>query len=341
MGDPAGIGLEVTLKSWQMRRQQHLPPFVLFASVSAVEATAKEIGLDDLPIQPIDTLADTNGVFETALPVSNIALPAPAIPGKPNRNNATAILASIEAAVDAVLFGTAGAVVTSPISKSVLYQAGFEYPGHTEFLAALADRKARPPSDASYTPVMMLMGQGLRVVPATIHIPLSRVTSKLTTDSLTQTIRIVADALKSDFGIDAPRIAVAGLNPHAGEDGAMGLEDQTIISPAIARARTQGLSVTGPHPADTLFHAAARETYDAAVCMYHDQALIPLKTLAFDEGVNITLGLPFVRTSPDHGTAFNIAGQNRASPASMIAALHVAQSMAQHRGARTMQRSPP
>jgi 4-hydroxythreonine-4-phosphate dehydrogenase len=329
MGDPAGIGPEITIKAWQQRHQHNLSPFVVFADAAAIESTAKNLGIE-LPIKVIADLGDVAAAFKVALPVAPVPLSSPTIPGQPNPRNASAVLSSIEQAVDAVLSGAAEAVVTNPIAKSVLYDAGFKHPGHTEYLAALADQKSQH-SQPNSTPVMMLMGKGLRVVPTTIHIPLTAVPAALTTDYLLQTIHTVAEALGTDFGVSAPRLAVTGLNPHAGENGAMGTEEKTIIEPAIIKARADGLKVTGPHPADTLFHAKARAAYDVAICMYHDQALIPIKTLAFDEGVNITLGLPFVRTSPDHGTAFNIAGQNRASPTSLIAAMKAASEMAEHR----------
>jgi len=257
-----------------------------------------------------------------------VALRSEAHPGRPDTSNAAAVIASIEAAVAAVALGEASAVVTNPIAKSVLYAAGFAHPGHTEFLGVLATRHH---PGHKYHPVMMLACDALKVVPLTVHIALADVPRAVTRALIFDTVRITWDALRFDFGIDAPRIAVAGLNPHAGESGTIGREDEDVVGPAVRELRRQGLAITGPHPADTLFHAEARKTYDAVLCMYHDQALIPLKTIAFDTGVNITLGLPFVRTSPDHGTAFDIAGSGRARPESLIASLKLAEVMAGRR----------
>jgi 4-hydroxythreonine-4-phosphate dehydrogenase len=236
---------------------------------------------------------------------------------------------SIERAVRLVQQGGARAVVTNPVSKSVLYGAGFAFPGHTEYLAALAAREGEP-----LHPVMMLASPRLNVVPVTVHVPLKDVPQLLTPDLILTTIEITARDLGRYFGLSRPHLAVTGLNPHAGEDGSLGREEIEIIAPAIEAARAKGLDVTGPHPADTLFHAAARATFDAAICMYHDQALVPFKTLAFEEGVNLTLGLPFVRSSPDHGTAFGIAGTGKASPRSLIEALRLAASMSDRAEAR-------
>jgi 4-hydroxythreonine-4-phosphate dehydrogenase len=225
--------------------------------------------------------------------------------------------------VDDVVAARAGAVVTNPIAKSVLYRAGFRHPGHTEFLAELAANGGQPPQ-----PVMMLWSPTLAVVPVTIHLSLRDAIAQLSTDLIVSTARIVAAGLKSRFGIARPRLALSGLNPHAGEDGSLGTEDQAIVKPAVDMLRAAGIDASGPLPADTMFHEAARKTYDCAICMYHDQALIPIKTLAFDDGVNVTLGLPFIRTSPDHGTAFDIAGTGRANPSSLVAALRLAARMA-------------
>ncbi len=249
---------------------------------------------------------------------------AAAIPGRPDSVHAPAIIRSIERGVDLVRSGACSALVTNPIAKKVLIDAGFGFPGHTEFLGHLTGAPRA---------VMMLAVPGLRVVPVTVHEPLARVPGLLTADLIVETARITAAALQRDFGIAAPRLALAGLNPHAGEGGAMGHEEDAIIRPAIARLQAEGLAVTGPHPADTMFHVAARAHYDAALCMYHDQALIPLKTIDFDRGVNVTLGLPIVRTSPDHGTAFDIAGKGVANPASLIAAIELAAELAARRSA--------
>ena len=276
----------------------------------------------------VERAADALAVFDEGLPVIPISLARPARPGIPAAENGPATILSIRRAVLDVADGEAAAIVTNPIAKSVLYQAGFEHPGHTEYLEVLA-REIWPAAQANA--VMMLVSSELRVVPLTIHVPLKTVPSLLTTEKIVSTARIVARALTRDFGIANPRVAIAGLNPHAGEAGALGTEEQEIIEPAIKALKREGFNVTGPHSADTMFHGAARRLYDAAIAMYHDQALIPIKTLAFDEGVNVTLGLPFIRTSPDHGTAFDIAGKGLASPRSLKAALKLAAEMTARR----------
>jgi 4-hydroxythreonine-4-phosphate dehydrogenase len=248
--------------------------------------------------------------------VSNLPRSTPA-------TSAEAALASIRRAVRDVQMGHAAAVVTNPIAKSVLYRAGFRHPGHTEFLAELAGTDGK-----ALQPVMMLWSPLLAVVPVTIHLALREAIEQLSTELIVTTARITLASLKARFGIARPRLAISGLNPHAGEDGSLGTEDRTIVAPAVEILRGEGIDAAGPLPADTMFHAAARKTYDCALCMYHDQALIPVKTLAFDDAVNVTLGLPFIRTSPDHGTAFDIAGSGRANPASLIAALRLAARMA-------------
>jgi 4-hydroxythreonine-4-phosphate dehydrogenase len=258
------------------------------------------------------------------LPVVPLGLPATALPGRPDGTSAAAAIASIDRAVADVLGGEASAVVTNPIAKSVLYKAGFADPGHTEYLARLSFQQTGEPA----WPVMMLWAPEIAVVPVTIHMPFKDVPQRLTRDLIFETGRVVARDLIDRFGIERPRLAVAGLNPHAGEDGTLGKEDSLIVRPAIERLIADGIDARGPLAADTMFHVAARKTYDAALCMYHDQALIPIKTLAFDHGVNVTLGLPFVRTSPDHGTAFDIAGTGKADPSSLIAALKLAARLA-------------
>jgi 4-hydroxythreonine-4-phosphate dehydrogenase len=263
-------------------------------------------------------------VFAAALPVVEAGAPVTATPGRPDASSAPAAIAAIDLAVRHVFAGLADAVVTNPIAKNVLYRSGFSEPGHTEYLAKLATGM----TGFAVRPVMMLWSPELAVVPVTIHLPLSRVPAALDADLIFETGRITARDLAARFGIARPRLAVAGLNPHAGEDGAMGEEDIAIVRPAVERLAAEGIAVRGPLPADTMFHAAARASYDAALCMYHDQALIPIKTLAFDHAVNVTLGLPFVRTSPDHGTAFDIAGSGRADPASLIAAIRLAARLA-------------
>lgn len=327
MGDPAGIGLDISLFAWSTRKAEEVPPFALFACPEAVRERAARLKLA-LPVEVVPSPSGAEAVFPEALPVVAIPLAAPVTPGEPRAQNASAVIAAIEAAVAAVAAGSARAVVTNPISKAHLYAAGFHYPGHTEFLGALA-RRHFPGQPAN--PVMMLASEVLRVVPLTVHIPLRQVPEKVTAALLETTARIVLESLQRDFGILRPRLAVAGLNPHAGEGGALGLEDEAVIRPAADALQAGGWNVTGPHPADTLFHPAARRTYDAVLAMYHDQALIPLKTLAFDTGVNVTLGLPFVRTSPDHGTAFSLAGTGAASPLSFLASLRLADIMAARR----------
>ena len=327
MGDPSGIGIEIVLRAWSLRRDCRLPPFLFYADMDAVEARAHLIRLD-VPVVAADTPQKAAGLFNTGLPVKHVALAARATPGEPDRANAGAVIAAIDLAVEAVRSGDASAVVTCPIAKSVLYSAGFMYPGHTEYLGHLAQRHNH---GAHSRPVMMLVSEDLRVVPLTVHVPLADVPGRITHQLIHDTLNVTADALRRDFGIAEPRIAVAGLNPHAGEDGTLGREDVDIIAPAIQGWSQTGVHVTGPLPADTMFHAKAREFYDAALAMYHDQALIPLKSLAFETGVNVTLGLPFVRTSPDHGTAFDIAARGTANPSSLIAALELASTMASAR----------
>ncbi|HEY0105548.1 MAG TPA: 4-hydroxythreonine-4-phosphate dehydrogenase PdxA [Rhizomicrobium sp.] len=303
MGEPAGIGPEV--------------------AVEAYKTLNGRIGRHALALVGDPSVFQACGLDENAIVVATRAKAARA-PARPSRENAAAVIEAIETAVAAALRGEAAAVVTAPINKAVLAEAGFAHPGHTEFLAALAGVPRA---------VMMLASDRLRVVPLTIHIALAQVPRAITTEAIVATGQIVLAALNRDFGIGAPRLAVAGLNPHAGEDGVLGGEDGAIIAPAVAQLRAEGRDVRGPLSADTLFHAEARATYDAALCMYHDQALIPIKTLSFWDGVNVTLGLPFVRTSPDHGTAFDIAGTGRADTRSMIAAIRMAARMADARAA--------
>lgn len=327
MGDPAGIGAEIAIKAWAGRAHNQVAPFVFYGDPALLEARARLLSLS-VNVEPVDNASTGRSVFASAIPVVPIALAKPSRPGEPDPDNAPAVIASIDQAVHDVAQGHARAVVTCPIAKSVLYAAGFRHPGHTEYLAHLATRHW---PGRTYHPVMMLACSDLRVVPVTIHVPLKDVPGLITQKLLFETIRITWDGLRYQFGIAAPRIAVTGLNPHAGESGSIGSEDASVIAPVVRALRQEGLKVTGPHPADTLFHAAARQSYDAAVCMYHDQALIPIKTLAFDEGVNLTLGLPFVRTSPDHGTAFDIAARGVANPASLIEALRLADTLSASR----------
>ncbi len=317
-GDPAGIGPEITLKAWLRRRQAEVPAFAVLADPDFLRASARRLGLD-VPIEAV-RLDEAIDVFGRALPVAPLSTTVAAVPGRPEAASAPATIESIDAAVRLARMGSAAAVVTNPIAKHVLYEAGFTHPGHTEYLAVLsAEAGERPPR-----PVMMLWSEALAVVPVTVHLALREVPAALTADLIIETGRIVALDLRRRFGIAHPRIAVAGLNPHAGEQGAMGAEDDAIVAPAIGHLRAEGIVASGPYPADTLFHARARESYDVALAMYHDQALIPIKTIAFDEAVNVTLGLPFIRPSPDHGTAFDIAGKGLARPDSLIAALRLA-----------------
>jgi 4-hydroxythreonine-4-phosphate dehydrogenase len=321
LGEPAGIGPDITIKAWLRRNELKLPAFYLLGDRDLLSHRAKVLGLNVkfADVRPGDAL----GTFADALPVVTTGHVAAAQPGRPDDTSADAALASIRQAVDDVVAGRASAVVTNPIAKSVLYRAGFRHPGHTEFLAELAATGGHTPQ-----PVMMLWSPALVVVPVTIHLALREAIARLSRDLIVATGRIVVADLKARFGIANPRLAVSGLNPHAGEDGSLGTEERTIVAPAIEILRGDGIEVRGPLPADTMFHDDARKTYDCAICMYHDQALIPVKTLAFDDAVNVTLGLPFIRTSPDHGTAFDIAGTGRANPSSLIAALRLAARMA-------------
>ena len=323
-GEPAGIGPDITLKAWLRRGELKLPAFYWLGDIASLDRRAKALGLDIrlAEVRP----EDANNTFAHALPVVPTGHAATALPGQPDDSSAGAALASIRHAVKDVMTGRASAVVTNPIAKNVLYRAGFRHPGHTEYLAELAATETATPQ-----PVMMLWSPALAVVPVTIHVSLRDALAQLSVDLITSTARIVVADLKSRFGIAHPRLAVSGLNPHAGEDGSLGTEDKTIVASAIELLRGEGFDIRGPLPADTMFHEAARRTYDCAICMYHDQALIPIKTLAFEDAVNVTLGLPFIRTSPDHGTAFDIAGTNKPNPSSLIAALRLAARMADTR----------
>ncbi len=318
MGDPAGIGAEIALAAWASGRV--VRPFFLIGDPARLAPLADRVRV------PVAGIAGPEGcaaVFARALPVLALALPAPAMPGRPDPANAPAVVAAIERAVALVQAGAAAAVVTNPINKKALHDgAGFAFPGHTEYLGHLG---------GAARPVMMLVSPGLRVVPVTTHIALAEVPGALTGRLIEETARITAEALIRDFGVPRPRLAVAGLNPHAGEQGAMGREEIEVIAPALERLRGEGLEIAGPLPADTMFHAQARARYDVALTMYHDQGLIPLKALDFARGVNVTLGLAFVRTSPDHGTAYDIAGAGRADPTSLIEALNLAAEMAGRR----------
>ncbi len=322
-GDPAGIGLELTAAIWLARQELQMPPFALIASVAAMKLRCAECG-HDVPVVSIDHPDEAGRVFTDALPVIDHGQGAQTQPGAPSIATAAGTVRAIEMAVALVKRREASAVVTNPIAKSVLYAAGFRHPGHTEFLAELAAEPGEPTPRA----VMMIWSDALAVVPVTIHIPLREAPQRLTSALIVETGIIVDRDLKARFGISHPRIALAGLNPHAGEEGALGSEDREIVRPAVQALQRMGIAASGPYPADTMFHARARASYDVALTMYHDQGLIPVKTLAFDEGVNVTLGLPFIRTSPDHGTAFDIAGKGIARPDSLIAALRLANRLA-------------
>jgi 4-hydroxythreonine-4-phosphate dehydrogenase len=325
MGEPAGIGGEIALAAWRRRVEDGLSPFVLLDDPDRLRALAERLAWL-VPIVEVARAGDATAAFAEGLPVLPHPLPVHPAPGQPTGETAQAVLASIREAVRLTRAGETAAVVTNPIAKHVLTAAGFEHPGHTEYLAWLAADGGPVP-----TPVMLLTCAELSVVPVTIHIPLAEVPRRLTQAAIVHAGRVTAQAMSRDFGIDRPRLAVAGLNPHAGESGTIGREDIEVVEPACDTLRAEGIDVAGPLSADTLFHTRARQGYDAALCMFHDQALIPIKTVDFARGVNATLGLPFVRTSPDHGTAFAIAGTGEADPTSLIEALKTARRMAQGR----------
>ena len=322
MGDPAGIGGELSVRAWLARRGGR--PFIALDDPDRLQGIAASMGVD-VPIRAVNAAGAAGAVFRDALPVLPIKLGATPVPGRADPNNAHAVIASIEQATKLTLAGETAAVVTNPIHKSTLYGIGFAYPGHTEFLAALT---------GAALPVMMLASPGLRVVPITVHASLRRMLDMITVERITRVCRVTAIALREHWGIAAPRLAIAGLNPHAGEDGTMGEEEIAIIRPSIDLLRAEGLHVTGPWAADSMFTPEARAGYDVAMGMYHDQALIPLKTLDMHHGVNTTLGLPIIRTSPDHGTAFAIAGQGIADASSLIAAIDLAADLAARKEAR-------
>ena len=320
MGEPAGIGGEIALKAWSARTEQEVAPFFLIDDPERLRILAAAIGIE-VPIRRIDHAGQALELFAEAIPVLPLSRQVLAFARKPESANADLVIESITRAHALVAAGEASAMVTNPIQKSTLYEAGFAYPGHTEFLAAL---------DGSETPpVMMLVIDGLRVVPVTVHESLRVALSSLSTDAIVTKARIAANALRDRFAIAQPRLAMAGLNPHAGEGGALGREEIDIIGPAIAALRAEGWQVDGPKSPDAMFHPRARAQYDVAICQYHDQALIPLKTIDYDHGVNVTLGLSFIRASPDHGTALDIAGTGAAHPDSLIAALNLARTLAQ------------
>jgi 4-hydroxythreonine-4-phosphate dehydrogenase len=323
-GDPSGVGPELALAAYQAARADAaLPRFLLIADIDLLRGRARALGLD---IEIEECTPDrAQEIFGRALPVLRTRARAIGEPGRSSVDDAASTIESIERAVDLTFQCAAAAVVTNPIAKETLYRSGFAFPGHTEFLGALAAQRTK----ATVHPVMMLWAEELAVVPVTIHVPLRDTSRLLTRELIVNTAKIVAADLRSRFGVAAPRLAISGLNPHAGEGGSIGREEVDVIAPAVAQLRALGIDATGPKPADTLFHTQARETYDVALCMTHDQALIPIKTLAFDRAVNVTLGLPFVRTSPDHGTAFDIAGKGIANPTSLIEALRLAARLTQ------------
>ncbi|WP_338504762.1 4-hydroxythreonine-4-phosphate dehydrogenase PdxA [Sphingomonas kaistensis] len=318
LGDPAGIGPEVVAKAWDSRHALGLPPFVAVGDPRSLSEVW------DGPVVVLSNPAEAIDAFEHGLPLLAVPAAAASLPGQPTTAGAHCSLDSLELAVGLTRSGTCAGVVTGPVAKHQLYAIGFNHPGQTEFVAERC-------GVSSGNVAMMLAGPTLRTVPVTTHLPLRDVPERLTSALIEARGRVTLRGLQRNFGIANPRLAVAGFNPHAGENGALGSEERDVIEPAIAALRAEGWDVTGPHPADTMFHTAARARYDAALCMYHDQALIPLKALHFEEGVNMTLGLPIVRTSPDHGTAFDIAGQDRADPRAMAAAIRMAASCAQHR----------
>jgi 4-hydroxythreonine-4-phosphate dehydrogenase len=323
MGEPAGIGPEITLKAWLAREHETLPVFFAAGSPALYRGLSDSLKFD-VPVEEISDPAEAARVFARALPVFPVELAAAVAAGTLAPANASAVITSIDIACDFAMDGQVSGLVTNPIHKRALYDAGLQVPGHTEYLAERTGAK---------TPVMMLSCPGLRVVPVTVHQALASAVASLTVAMIVEKGLILARALRDDLGIGRPRLAVAGLNPHAGEEGHIGREEIDIIGPAIEAIRREGFDVSGPLPPDTMFHAAARARYDAALCMYHDQALIPLKTIDFERGVNTTLGLPVVRTSPDHGTALDIAGRGVAHPGSLIEALKLAALIARNRAA--------
>jgi 4-hydroxythreonine-4-phosphate dehydrogenase len=326
LGDPAGIGPEIIVKAWNELRRSG-PPFVVVGDLQAL-ASASAGGASIL--KKVIAPAEAIDAFPSALPVLDLPLRSPVVAGQPSASAAPAIIQWIETAVGLALSGAVAGVVTAPISKAPLYEAGFKFPGHTEFLGVLT---ATESFEGARGPVMMLMAGGLRVALVTVHVPLAQVSSLLTIDSIVNAGQVTDQALRRDFGIARPRLAVAGLNPHAGENGGIGREEIDIVAPAIRVLADMGIDASGPHPADSLFAEDMRTRFDAAICLYHDQALIPVKMLDFWGGVNVTLGLPIVRTSPDHGTAFDIAGRGLARADSLVAAVRLADQLARARAA--------
>jgi 4-hydroxythreonine-4-phosphate dehydrogenase len=323
-GEPAGIAPEITAKAWLALREVSAAPFFLIGDSDYFSSRAALAGVP-IATTKISTPAEVKGVFFSALPILHRPLAVHPKPGIIDPATAKSVIAAIDEGVALMMAGEAAALVTNPIQKEALYSAGFRHQGHTDYLAAVAGKQGQ-----KFHEVMMLVARDLRAIPLTVHIPFKDVPATLSTEMIMSQAHVVANDLQKYFGIMRPRLAFTGLNPHAGENGTMGREEQTVIIPALNQLRAEGLTVTGPLPADTAFHAEARANYDAILCMYHDQALIPVKTLDFHGGVNVTLGLPFIRTSPDHGTALGIAGTGEANPQSLIAALKLAGEMAAH-----------
>ncbi|MBZ8131726.1 4-hydroxythreonine-4-phosphate dehydrogenase PdxA [Afifella sp. IM 167] len=326
LGEAAGVGLDIAIAAWARRERERLPPFVFLGSAANVRERAILLGID-CPVREV-TPEEAPLAFSMNFPCLAGFPEAHAEPGEIDPADASTTIASIRDGARLVADHRACALVTNPIAKHVLGAAGFAYPGHTEYLAELGaeyfGEKRRP--------VMMMAGPGLRTVPVTIHVPVADVPRLLTKELIVETAQITAAELKARFAIPSPRIAISGLNPHAGEKGMIGKEEIEVVAPAIETLRSQGIDATGPLPADTMFHPAARANYDVALCMFHDQALIPVKAIAFDEAVNVTLGLPFIRTSPDHGTAMEIAGTGLARPTSLISAIRLAAEMGRAAG---------
>ena len=329
MGEPGGIGAEILMQSWLQREIEAVPPFLAIDDPARLRAAAQELGWP-VPVTEIGAAAETFSVWPRALPVLPVGHQVPWRPGRGDPGLAGAVVAALERGIDLTVAGKTAALVTNPINKKLLYDGGFGFPGHTEYLA---DRTGAPHHAMMLAVPDMAEAPGLRAIPATIHLSLKDAIRQLSTDHLVFQGRLIDRSLRRDFGLTRPRLVLSGLNPHAGEEGALGLEDREIVQPAVDRLRSEGIDARGPLPADTLFHARARAGYDAALCMYHDQAMIPVKTIDFDRGVNVTLGLPIIRTSPDHGTAMDIAGRGVARPVSLIAALHMAAEMAACRAA--------
>jgi 4-hydroxythreonine-4-phosphate dehydrogenase len=322
IGEPGGIGPDITAQAWQAFRDHPEIAFFVLGDSGFLRKRFAEIN-SDVPVQAIGAPAETGAVFAGALPVIDMPFAVKPQTGRFSAKTAATVIGAIDKAVALALAGEISAMVTNPIQKEALYAAGFNHQGHTDYLAHLAQRRGHQAE-----PVMMLCAGDLRAIPVTVHIALAEVPRQLTTELIIRQARVVARDLSQRFGIARPRLALTGLNPHAGENGAMGKEEQTVIAPALAALRSQGIAIQGPLPADTAFHAEARSAYDAILCMYHDQALIPVKTLDFHGGVNCTLGLPFIRTSPDHGTALGLAGTGTANPRSLIAAITLAAEIA-------------